>query len=226
MPTVLVVDDDKDIVDLVRYNLRKEGYKVLTASDGNSALDQAAAMPDLIILDVMMPGLNGWEVVRRLRAATKTSAIPVMFLTARGSEVDEVLGLELGADDYLVKPISIPKLLARVRSVFRKRDVSRPGRDAVVVGAIEVRPEQHLVTIDGVEVFFPKKEFDVLLYLAERVGRAVSRESLLAAVWGSDTLVVDRTVDVHIAKIRDKLGKHADSLETIKGVGYRLRPKE
>jgi two-component system alkaline phosphatase synthesis response regulator PhoP len=225
MQTILVVDDDKDIVDLVKYNLQKEGFNVITARNGAAALEQAAGKPDLIILDVMMPELNGWEVVKRLKANAKTSAIPIVFLTAKGSEVDEVLGLELGADDYLVKPISIPKLLARVRSIFRKRDPARTERVHVVVGEVEILPDQHLIKIDGEETFFPKKEFEVLLYLAERVGKAVSRESLLNAVWGSDTLVVDRTVDVHIAKIRDKLGKYADYLETIKGVGYRLRPQ-
>ncbi|HLF14697.1 MAG TPA: response regulator transcription factor [Bacteroidota bacterium] len=223
MQTILVVDDDRDIVDLVKYNLRKEGYNVLIARNGAAALEQANQMPDLVILDVMMPEVNGWEVVKRLKSGVKTSAIPIIFLTAKGSEVDEVLGLELGADDYLVKPISIPKLLARVRSIFRKRDPGRAEREHIVVGAIEILPDQHLIRIDGREIFFPKKEFDVLLYLAEREGRAVSRETLLNAVWGSDTLVVDRTVDVHIAKIRDKLGKHAGYVETIKGVGYRLR---
>jgi two-component system alkaline phosphatase synthesis response regulator PhoP len=225
MRTILVVDDDRDIVDLVKYNLQKEGFTVITARNGSAALEQAAMMPDLIILDVMMPELNGWEVVKKLKAAPRTASIPIVFLTAKGSEVDEVLGLELGADDYLVKPISIPKLLARVRTIFRKRDPGRADRNHVVVGAIEILPDQHLIRVDGREVFFPKKEFEVLLFLAERVGRAVGRESLLNSVWGSDTLVVDRTVDVHIAKIRDKLGKHAEYLETIKGVGYRLRPQ-
>ena len=225
MQTILVVDDDKDIVDLVKYNLRKEGFNVLTARNGAAALELANQKPDLVILDVMMPEVNGWEVVKRLKANVKTSSIPVVFLTAKGSEVDEVLGLELGADDYLVKPISIPKLLARVRSIFRKRDPGQAEREHVVVGVVEILPDQHIIRIDGKEIFFPKKEFEVLLYLAEREGRAVSRETLLNAVWGSDTYVVDRTVDVHVAKIRDKLGIHAGYVETIKGVGYRLRPQ-
>jgi len=224
MQTILVVDDDKDIVDLVRYNLRKEGFTVLTARNGVDALEQASQRPDLIILDVMMPEMNGWEVVKKLKAGPRTSTIPVIFLTAKSSEVDEVLGLELGADDYLVKPISIPKLLARVRAVFRKRTSAGAVRENIAVGVVEILPEQHLVTIGGREVFFPRKEFEVLLYLAEREGKAVSRETLLDAIWGSDAHVVDRTVDVHIAKIRDKLGTHSDYVETIKGIGYRLRP--
>lgn len=224
MQTILVADDDRDIVDLVKYNLQKEGFTVLVAMNGTSALDMAAQKPDLIILDVMMPGLNGWEVVRELKGNARTASIPIVFLTAKGSEVDEVLGLELGADDYLIKPISIPKLLARVRSVFRKRDAGQGGREGIAVGGVEILPDQHLVRIDGHEVFFPKKEFEVLLYLAEREGRAVTRETLLNAVWGTETRVVDRTVDVHVAKIRDKLGRRAAYIETIKGVGYRLRP--
>jgi two-component system alkaline phosphatase synthesis response regulator PhoP len=225
MQTILIVDDDKDILDLLKYNLRKEGFNVLTAGDGEAAIEQAARMPDLVILDVMMPGQNGWEVVKRMKANQKTASIPVVFLTAKGAETDEVLGLELGADDYILKPISIPKLLARVRSVLRKRESGHAVREQVVVGAVEILTDQHIIRIDGKEVFFPKKEFEVLLYLAEREGRAVSRETLLSAVWGSDTRVVDRTVDVHVAKIREKLGKHAGYVETIKGVGYRLRPQ-
>lgn len=224
MRTILVADDDRDIVELLKYNLEKDGFSVLTARTGAEALDRAGQMPDLIILDVMMPEPNGWEVVRRLRSAVKTASIPVIFLTAKSSEVDEVLGLELGADDYLVKPISIPKLLARVRSVLRKRDPDSAVKERVVVGSVEILTDEHIVRIDGLETFFPKKEFDVLRYLAEREGRAVSRETLLNAVWGSDTQVVDRTVDVHVAKIRDKLGKLSGYIETIKGVGYRLRP--
>jgi len=224
MQTILVVDDDRDIVDLLKYNLQKEGFSVLTARNGTAALEQASQLPDLILLDVMMPELNGWEVMKRLKGAPRTSTIPIIFLTAKSSEVDEVLGLELGADDYLLKPISIPKLLARVRAVFRKRSTAEKVRDNLSVGGVEILPEQHLILIDGREVFFPRKEFEVLLYLAEREGKAVTRETLLNAIWGSDTHVVDRTVDVHIAKIRDKLGVHADYVETIKGVGYRLRP--
>lgn len=224
MHTILVADDDRDIVDILKYNLRKEGFDVLTAADGTGAVALASKKPDLVILDVMMPGMNGWEVVKHLKADRKTAAIPVIFLTAKSSEVDEVVGLELGADDYLLKPISIPKLIARVRSVLRKRDAGTGTRQVITAGVVEILPDGHIVRIDGREVFFPKKEFEVLLYLAEREGKAVSRESLLVAVWGSDTRVVDRTVDVHVAKIRDKLGPFAAYIETIKGVGYRFRP--
>ena len=227
--TILVVDDEKDIVELLQYNLRKEGYRVLTATDGEQALERAGQKPDIILLDVMMPEYDGFEVVRRLKKDDTTANIPVIFLTAKGSEVDEVVGLELGADDYIVKPIRIPTLIARVKAVLRKREQKvEPGgtTTAVAVGSVEIFPEQHVVRIDSREVFFPKKEFQILHYLASHHDRVVNRETLLNAVWGSDVYVVDRTVDVHIRKIREKLGKYADYIETVKGVGYRMRGTE
>ncbi len=224
MKTVLVVDDEKDILDLIRYNLEKEGYSVLLARTGRAALELARQEPHLILLDIMLPELDGLEVLRRLKKDEKTRRIPVMFLTAKGTDVDEVLGLELGADDYIVKPISIPKLTARIRTVLRKEeDVGRAPAHPVSVGPIEISPSHHTIRIHGKEVFFPKKEFDVLLYLAGRPGQVVDRETLLRAIWGTEVRVIDRTVDVHIRKIREKLGKSAGMLETIKGVGYRLR---
>ena len=227
MKTILVVDDEKDIVDLVKYNLVKEGFSVLTARTGKQALEQVQHQPQLILLDIMMPELDGLEVLKQLKKHERTNRIPVIVLSAKGSDIDEVLGLELGADDYIVKPISIPKLLARVKSVLRKHDqaVSVPSAP-VTVGVIEISPSQHVVQVLGKEIFFPKKEFEVLLYLARRAGEVVTRESLLNAVWGSDVQVIDRTVDVHVRKIREKLGKHNEYLETIKGVGYRLRERE
>jgi len=226
---ILVVDDEKDIVDVLRYNLQKEGYRVLTAVNGQEALERANQRPDLILLDVMMPEYDGWEVFKRLKKQETTARIPVIFLTAKGSEIDEVVGLELGADDYIVKPISIPKLIARIKAAIRKRDqIDLPGDKTVSkkIGVIEILPEQHIIRINNKEVFFPKKEFQLLHYLAAHAGNVVNREALLNAVWGSDVYVVDRTVDVHIRKIREKLGKYADYVETIKGVGYRLREVE
>lgn len=220
MKTILVVDDEKDIVDVVRYNLIKEGYSVLTARTGSEALELARRLPNLLLLDIMLPEMDGIEVLKRLKQNDQTGRIPVIFLTAKGSEIDEVLGFELGADDYIVKPISIPKLLARVKSVLRKRE--QPV-SAITVGEIEIVPSHHRVRIHGSEVFFPKKEFEVLVYLAKRPGEVVTREALLNAIWGTDVRVVDRTVDVHVRRIREKLGRFSGRLETIKGVGYRLR---
>lgn len=227
--TILVVDDEKDIVDLLKYNLQKEGYQILTASNGKQALERAEQKPDLILLDVMMPEYDGWEVFKRLKKNGATANIPVIFLTAKGSEIDEVVGLELGADDYIVKPISIPKLIARIKAAFRKREQGEgiPVEHASKkIGVIEIFPDRHVVHVNKKEVFFPKKEFQILLYLATRSGTVVNRETLLNAIWGSDVYVVDRTVDVHIRKIREKLGKYAEYIDTIKGVGYRMRESE
>ena len=226
MKTVLLIDDEKDIVDLVKYNLEREGYAVLTARTGKQALQQVQHRPHLILLDVMMPELDGWEVIKHLKKDPRTAEIPVIFLTAKGSDLDEVLGLELGADDYIVKPISIPKLIARIKNTLRKyepRDRPEDALPPVTVGGIEIIPQQHTVRVSGKETFFPKKEFEVLYYLAKHDGRLVSRKTLLQAVWGTDVHVVDRTIDVHIRKIREKLGSCAHYIETIKGVGYRMR---
>lgn len=226
MKTILVVDDEKDILDFLKYNLQKEDYTVLTAKNGKEALIQADRIPHLIILDVMMPEYDGWEVLKRLKKNPLTADIPVIFLTAKKSDADEVLGLELGADDFIIKPVSIPKLLARIKATLRNYEPSESSRVSptpVAIGAVEIDPSRHIVLIDKKEVFFPKKEFEVLLHLASHAGHLVSRETLLNAIWGSDVRVVDRTVDVHIRKIREKLGEFADYIETVKGVGYRLR---
>lgn len=226
--TILVVDDEQDIIDLIKYNLQKEGYQVLAARNGKHALEQARHQPHVILLDVMMPELDGWEVLKELKKHPKTASIPVVFLTAKGTDIDEVLGLELGADDYIIKPISIPKLIARIKNVLRKHEQREPvpaTHQSVMVGEIEISRSQHRVKVGGKEIFFPKKEFEVLTYLATHPDQVVNRETLLNTIWGSDVRVVDRTVDVHIRKIREKLGKHADYIETIKGIGYRFQEK-
>lgn len=223
---VLVVDDEKDIVDLLRYNLAREGYEVIAASDGRDALEKAASKPDLILLDLMMPVLDGLETCKRLKADPATASIPVVFLTARSGEVDEILGLELGADDYIQKPISPRKLVARVKALFRRLDASgEPAADPGVIraGRLEINRSSYTVRLGHRDVFFPRKEFEVLALLAENRGKVFSREKLLNSIWGPDVVVVDRTVDVHIRKIREKLGEEASAIETIKGVGYRFR---
>jgi two-component system alkaline phosphatase synthesis response regulator PhoP len=227
MKKVLVVDDEKDILDLLRYNLQKEGYQVQTAANGAEALEKAKAGPDLVILDLMMPVLDGFETCKRLKANPETSGIPVIFLTARPGEVDEILGLELGADDYIQKPISPRKILARVRALFRRSEAGLesplPTQESIQRGPIEISRSTHTVKISGKVVFFPKKEFEILLLLAASPGRVFTREALLNQIWGPHVVVVDRTVDVHVRKIREKLGKEAQLIETIKGVGYRFR---
>jgi two-component system alkaline phosphatase synthesis response regulator PhoP len=224
---ILVVDDERDIVDLIRYNLQKEGYDVAVAYDGKEALESIArAIPNLVILDLMMPVMDGFDTCRRMKAEPATAGIPVMFLTARGGEVDEVVGLELGADDYIHKPISPRKLVARVKSVLRRAGSGSDDgaeRQIVRAGRLEINRSNYTVKLGEKEVFFPKKEFELLTVLAANRGRVYSREMLLNNVWGSEVVVIDRTVDVHIRKIREKLGDDAALIETVKGVGYRFR---
>jgi two-component system, OmpR family, alkaline phosphatase synthesis response regulator PhoP len=221
--TILVVDDEKDILDLLTYNLEKEGYVVRTARNGAEALVAARQRPDLCILDVMMPQMDGWEVCKALRRDPFTSAIPVMFLTARDHEADEVLGLELGADDYVAKPVRMRTLLARVKKVLaRPHRTPESAPEILEVGGLRIHVSNYRVDVDGKEVAFPKKEFEVLLFLVRHPDRVISRETLLNEVWGRNVYVVDRTVDVHIRKIREKLHDHADAIETVKGVGYRF----
>jgi two-component system alkaline phosphatase synthesis response regulator PhoP len=221
-----VVDDEKDIVELIRYNLDKEGYDVIPAYNGQEALEKISSRPDLIILDLLMPVLDGFETCKRLKATPATAAIPIMFLTASSSEVDEVVGLELGADDYIQKPISPRKLVARVKAVLRRQEQTTEEGSlprVIKVDRLEINRSNYTVRLGKRELFFPKKEFELLALLAANRGKVFSREMLLNNIWGSQVVVIDRTVDVHIRKIREKLGDDADAIETIKGVGYRYR---
>lgn len=225
---ILVVDDEKDIVDLLKYNLEKEKeFKVFTAYNGKDALEFAVAgKPDLILLDIMMPEMNGFDVCKKLKSGVATSKIPVIFLTAKENEIDEIIGLELGADDYIQKPISPRKVIARVKSVIR-RAYSEPEKvfntdEYIKFKKLEVDTLAHCVRIDGEEVFFPKKEFQLLHFLLSNRGKVLSREVLLNQIWGENIFVVDRTIDVHVAKVREKLGSYSDYIETIKGLGYRF----
>lgn len=225
---ILIVDDEKDIVEMLKYNLEKEGYSVFTALNGKRAIEQAQEnKPNLILLDVMMPEMDGWEVCKQLMRDENTSTIPVIFLTAKDSEVDEVVGLELGADDYIVKPISIRKLIARIKTALRRKEtMDTPGKiisEILRIEDLEINIPNYTVKLGKEEIILPKKEFETLVFLASHRGRVISREVLLNAVWGENVVVVDRTVDVHIRKIREKLGKFGDYIETVKGVGYRFR---
>ena len=224
---ILVVDDERDIVDLLRYNLTKEGYDVLSAYNGEEGVRAADPAPDLIILDLMMPVMDGFEACRRLKADPRTARVPVVFLTAKGGEVDEVVGLELGADDYIQKPISPRKLVARVKAILRRNDsaVAAAAQDVplIRIDRLEINRTNYTVHVGKKDVFFPRKEFEILALLAGHPGRVFTRENLLDRIWGSDVHVVDRTVDVHIRKVREKLGPDGDRIETVKGVGYRYR---
>ena len=223
---ILVVDDERDIVELLRYNLAKEGYDVATAHTGKEALEKVASLPDLILLDVMMPVMDGFETCKRLKSDPRTTSIPVLFLTASANEVDEVLGLELGAEDYIQKPISPRKLVARIKTALRRPVHASSEKSELPViksGRLEIDRAGITVRIGKKEVFFPRKEFEILALLAAHPGKVFSRDMLLQSIWGSDVVVIDRTIDVHIRKIREKLGDDASAIETIKGVGYRFK---
>ena len=225
---ILLVDDEPDIVEFLQYNLLQEGFDVITAYDGQKALDKMAENPELVILDIMMPKLDGYEVCKRIRENPAYEKIPVIFLTAKSGEVNEIMGLELGASDYIQKPISPKKLIARVKSNLRKTDSNKIKKepDKIEIGPLKIDREQYIVYLNGEEKVFPRKEFEVLYYLANNPGRVFSRDTLLKDVWGTDVYVVDRTVDVHIRKIREKLGVFSDLIETVKGVGYRFKSVE
>jgi two-component system, OmpR family, alkaline phosphatase synthesis response regulator PhoP len=225
--TVLVVDDEKDIVDLLSYNLNKEGLTVITARNGREALERVEQKPDLNILDVMMPEMNGLQVIQEIKKDKKTASIPVLLLTAKGSETDEIVGLEVGADDYIVKPVKIGKIVARVHAVLRRQDQAAqravPQIDSITIKDLEINVSSYTARIGKQKLVLPRKEFETLVYLLRNRGRVLSRESILNAVWGENIHVVDRTIDVHIRKIREKLGVYADYIETVSGVGYRFK---
>lgn len=229
MKKILLVDDEKDIVEFLKYNLEQEDFEVLAGYNGEEALELLSQKPDLVILDIMMPKMDGFEVCRRIRETRGFEKIPVIFLTARSGETDEIKGLEIGASDYIQKPISPKKLVARVNSNLRKYEDSNsstPGPIKIKIGPLEIDKEKYVISVDGEKRVFPRKEFELLYYLANNPGRVFSREVLLKDVWGADVYVVDRTVDVHIRKIREKLESYSDLIETVKGVGYRFKSVE
>lgn len=229
MKKILLVDDEKDIVEFLKYNLEQEDFEVLVGYNGQDALDKISGKPDLVILDIMMPDMDGFEVCRRIRATKGFENVPVIFLTAKSGETDEIKGLEIGASDYIQKPISPKKLVARVNSNLRKYEdaaVGTSGPVKIKIGPLDIDKEKYVITVDGNKKVFPRKEFELLYYLANNPGKVFSREVLLKDVWGADVYVVDRTVDVHIRKIREKLNIYSELIETVKGVGYRFKSVE
>lgn len=223
MQRILVIEDENDIRQLLRFNLEREGFAVLEAADGLGGLHMATSeLPDLVVLDLMLPGMDGCDVCRRLKAQPVTAAIPVLMLTARGEEVDRIVGLTLGADDYVVKPFSVRELVLRIRAILCRG--SRPGMgSALCRGALLLDVEAHRVTLDGQEVALTATEFRLLEDLMRHAGAVRTREQLLNAVWGYSFEGYARTVDTHVRRLRAKLGEEAAALETVRGVGYRLR---
>lgn len=224
---ILLVDDERDIIEFLQYNIEAAGYEVLSASNGSEALEKVESLPDLIILDIMMPVIDGYEVCRRIRENKLTWKIPIIFLTAKSTEKDEVKGLELGADDFIAKPISPKKLVARIKANLRRKELSsdqkKDDQPILKLGPIEIDKDKFEVKINGDSIFFPKKEFEILSYIAMQPGRVLTRDAILRDIWGDDIYITERTIDVHVRKIREKMGSFSDLIETIKGVGYRFK---
>ncbi len=222
-PKILVVDDEPDALELIAFNLKNAGLEVLTAEDGDQALRLARAQrPDLILLDLMLPEVDGLEVCKILRRDAATSAIPIIMVTAKASEMDRVLGLELGADDYVTKPFSPRELVLRVKNLLRRRQATETPADRLSAGDLSIDIPRHLVTVQGRAVELTATEFRLLSVLAQRRGRVQSREQLLRDVWNYETAIDTRTVDTHMRRLREKLGPAARYLDTVRGVGYRF----
>jgi len=222
-PKILVADDEPDVLNLVSANLRAAGFEVFKAEDGPSALASARTQPPhLLVLDLMLPGMSGLEVCRALKADPVTSSIPIIMLTAKAEEVDRIVGLELGADDYVTKPFSPRELVLRVKSVLRRGDKNAAPGDLLTLHQIVVDRARFQVTVAGKPVDFTATELKLLTLLMERRGRVQSREALLNEVWGYESAIDTRTVDTHIRRVREKLGSEADCIETVRGFGYRI----
>lgn len=221
---ILVVDDEQDLVKLVRFNLEKDGYKVISAFNGEDALFLARKeRPALIILDLMLPGIDGLEVCKKLKADQELTNIAIIMLTAKGEESDITVGLKLGADDYVTKPFSPKELVARVQAVLRRAKISSTTKDYIEIEGLKIDVNKHEVTIKNEIIPLTLTEFKILHQLASKPGRVFTRDQLLDAVSGSETFVVDRTIDVHIASLRKKLSAFANRIITIRGIGYKFR---
>ncbi|MDG1349149.1 MAG: response regulator transcription factor [Flavobacteriales bacterium] len=217
---ILLVDDEPDILEIVGYNLKKEGYEITTANDGVQAIEKAIKhKPHLIIMDVMMPNMDGIEACEKIREIPELSKTIITFLTARAEDYSQIAGLEAGADDYITKPVKPKILLSKVKALLRRLDDNTSTKNKVLRG-IEIDTEKYKVVKEGVEVRLARKEFELLQLLFSAVGKVFTREQIMNTVWGTDVFIGDRTIDVHIRKLREKLGD--EFIETIKGVGYRL----
>ncbi len=225
---ILIVEDEADLSSIMAYNLERDGFSVRTALNGASALEALGQepTPDLVLLDLMLPDMSGTEICRSMRQDARTREIPVIMVTARGEEVDRVVGFELGADDYVVKPFSVRELMLRVRAVLRRvSDAQAQPSEGIEFGSLTVDESAHRVTVAGDEVSITALEFRLLVTFLSRKGRVQTREQLLDDVWGHDVAVTMRTVDTHVKRLREKLGDAGEYIETVRGVGYRFREK-
>ncbi len=224
MNSILIIDDERDILDILKYNLEKEGFTVETADDGIAGIELAKQMkPDLIILDVMMPKMDGIQVCEQLRTLPDFESTLICFLTARGEDFSQIAGLDAGADDYISKPVKPRLLISRINALLRRKNLNEPNVSEENLGLVIDR-EKYLVFKKGESLHLPKKEFELLSLLASKPDYVFERDIILDTVWGSDIIVGDRTIDVHIRKLREKIG--SDYIKTVKGVGYKFVPNE
>ena len=216
---ILIVDDELDILEFLSYNLKKEGYQVFTAASGDEGIIAKKELPHLVLLDVMMPGLDGIEVCRELRTSPGMDDVIIAFLTARSEDYSHIAGFDAGADDYINKPIKPRVLISRIKALLRRNQTGKDNA-SLDMGGLRIDRESYLVIKDGVELSLPRKEFELLSLLASKPGKVFAREEILNRVWGEEVVVGDRTIDVHIRKLREKIGE--DFIKTVKGVGYKF----
>ncbi|MBN1150059.1 response regulator transcription factor [candidate division WOR-3 bacterium] len=222
---VAVVDDEPDIVELITYSLKKDNFSTESFTDGISFMNYLSKnRPDLVILDIMLPGLSGIEICKKVRSNPQTKNLPIIILTAKDTETDKVLGLELGADDYVVKPFSVKELISRVKSVMRRtyERESEEEKKTIDYRGLVIDREKFTVQVDGKNVDLTVTEFRILEILASKPDRVFSRDSILEKLWGSEKIVIDRTIDVHIVKIREKIGKYGKNIKAVRGIGYKF----
>ena len=226
---IVVIEDEDDILEVIAYNLKREGYEVVTSTSGEDGLEKIEkSSPHLVVLDLMLPEIDGIELCRKLKSDPLTRAIPVIMVTAKGEESDVVLGLGVGADDYITKPFSPRELVARVKAVLRRSHTRPEGesRERIARGGVVIDPQRHDVQVDGDPVTLTATEFRLLHFLASHPGRVFTRDHLLSRVIGEDAIVIDRNIDVHVRAIRKKLGPYRELIETIRGVGYRFKDRD
>ena len=223
-PTILIIEDERSLLEILSYNLTNEGFEVLTASDGQEGLRRAkAALPDVVVLDLMLPIIDGLQVCRQLRSDPKTQAVRILMLTAKSEEVDEIVGFSMGADDYVTKPFKIKPLISRIKALLRRPSGDQSSADKVSIAGIEIDRTHHTAKLDGVDLILTPTEFKILWTLMRRPGRPYSRNELLDNARGEDANALERTIDVHVRSLRIKLGNQARFVETVRGIGYRFR---
>jgi two-component system phosphate regulon response regulator PhoB len=222
----VIIEDERDLAELLAFNLEKEGWQTVIALDGRSGFERVSAeLPDMVILDLMLPEMSGTEVCKLLRKQESTTAIPIIMVTAKGEEIDRVVGFEVGADDYLVKPFSSRELLLRIKAILRRSQPDNRSEKLIVLGNLAIDPSRHKITVADEEVILTSTEYKLLFTLAERPGRVQSRERLLQDVWGYSSDADTRTVDTHITRLRGKLGEAGEMIVTVRGFGYKMESR-